>query len=52
MKNQTQLASQTMKNLFSGSSRREEAQTSLEPLIYLEPPYVGCYHFNGQQTNL
>jgi hypothetical protein len=39
-----------LKNAFFRSSRGNEAQISLETIIRLEPPYVGCYFFNGLLT--
>jgi hypothetical protein len=35
------------KNVFSRSSRGNEAQISLEWNTQLEPRYLGCYFFNG-----
>jgi len=35
------------KMLRAGSSRGNEAQISLEKIIRLEPPYVGCYFFDA-----
>jgi hypothetical protein len=38
---------QPVNNAFFCSSRGNEAQISLEIIISLEPPYVGCYFING-----
>jgi hypothetical protein len=40
--------SSPFKNVFSRSSRGNEAQISLETIIHSEPPHVGCYFFNGR----
>jgi hypothetical protein len=39
------------KNLKHGSSRREEAQITVETIIKFEPPHVGCYFFIGLLGN-
>jgi len=36
------------KNVFFRSNRSNEAQISLETIIRLELPHVGCYFFNGR----
>ena len=41
------IVSGLLKNAFFRSRRGNEAQISLETIIRLEPPYVGCYFFNG-----
>jgi len=41
-----------LKCFFSRSSRGDEAQISLEAIIYLEPSYVGCYPCPNCQSSL
>jgi hypothetical protein len=38
------------KDVFSRSSRGNEAPIFLETIVYSEPPHVGCYFFNGLQN--
>jgi hypothetical protein len=47
-----QLFNSPSKNAFFRSSRGNEAQISLETIIRLEPPHVGCYSFNALLTQV